>query len=177
MERTGTRPRSRSFASKAENEDPGNAACDNVPHPSRALCGLGGKVRALPVKWRGLPLIHDKTVDEWGTPTPIFGYLMTAPPAPSSSCFMIASLSVPHSKRALCVLSGRPRTPSRPVIAKNAMNRAQPDKTKRLCGIDEWATRLKVTSRVRGLPLIHDKTVDEWGTAGFWSSHHRATCQ
>ena len=29
---------------------------------------------------------------------------------------------------------------------------------------------------VRGLPLIHDKTVDEWGTAGSWLFHDRATC-
>ncbi len=28
---------------------------------------------------RGLPLIHDKTVDEWGTE--VLGYFMTGPPA------------------------------------------------------------------------------------------------
>ena len=28
---------------------------------------------------RGLPLIHDKTVDEWATE--VFGYLMAGPPA------------------------------------------------------------------------------------------------
>ena len=30
-------------------------------------------------EFRGLPLIHDKTVDEWGTP--LLGYFMTGPPA------------------------------------------------------------------------------------------------
>ena len=30
---------------------------------------------------------------------------------------------------------------------------------------------------VHGLPLIHDKTVDEWGTAGSWLHHDRATCR
>ncbi len=30
---------------------------------------------------------------------------------------------------------------------------------------------------VRGLPLIHDKTVDEWGTNGWWLFHDRATCR
>jgi len=30
--------------------------------------------------------------------------------------------------------------------------------------------------QLRGLPLIHDKTVDEWGTADSWSFHGRATC-
>jgi hypothetical protein len=28
----------------------------------------------------------------------------------------------------------------------------------------------------RGLPLVHDKTVDEWGTHVSWLLHDRATC-
>ena len=88
---------------------------------------------------RGLPLIHDKTVDEWGTE--VLGYFMTGPPARWPG-------QVSHfwfSRDGLCPIQaasvaawvgkhkGSPsvkRTPSgnwlpRPLIAKNAMNGAQ----------------------------------------------------
>ena len=45
---------------------------------------------------RGLPLIHDKTVDEWGTE--ILGYFMTGPSAPSFPGFVVRGLPLIHDK-------------------------------------------------------------------------------
>src|SRR5271166_2315123 len=37
--------------------------------------------------------------------------------------------------------------------------------------------KLRLRQPPSRLPLIHDKTVDEWGTAGSWLFQDRASCQ
>jgi hypothetical protein len=48
---------------------------------SACLQSVGDK--KLPVEIRGLPLIHDKTVDEWGTA--VLGYFLTGAPTVKTS--------------------------------------------------------------------------------------------
>ena len=84
----------------------GGAVAEGVIDPAHRRAGViarSGRAAGQPVEVRGLPLIHDKTVDEWGTA--VLGYFMTGPPAgcctTSAHCGFGGSITWPESWRSV----------------------------------------------------------------------------